>query len=135
MERFSLPMPGLLFLIFELQSRGAISQAEKHRLKGECHTVMVLTDNDKVGKVQAEFAETGDRKTLESSLIRLGKVNQRSRPVSPLAIPKRKQSREADEESSSPLGTFLRERKKHQRGEMELKLNLCTPIPPTQTAA
>lgn len=80
------------------------------------------------------FTETGDKAVLERNLIKLARSKKPRSPASPITIPKRKPQPE-EEENSSPLGTFLRDRKKRQRGDVELQLNLCAPNPDATTVA
>ena len=134
MDRFSMPLPKLLYLVYEMHSRGQLTVADKDRLKGTSHTAMIVTEDEQVLALLDTYAETGDRDSLEKNILVLLKSQPRIKPPSPVSIPRREIAPAPDEEdeSSSPLGTFLHERKKHQHGEMELHLNLCQPVPGTQ---
>ena len=88
---------------------------------------MIVTEDEQILTLLDSYNETNDREALERDLLKVLKAQPRVKPPSPVAIPKREMASEEEAETSSPLGTFLHERKKHQHGEMELHLALCEP--------
>lgn len=88
---------------------------------------MIVTEDEQILTLLDSYNETNDREELERDILKVLKTQPRVKPPSPVAIPKREMASEEEAETSSPLGTFLHERKKHQHGEMELHLNLCEP--------
>lgn len=133
MDSFAMPLPKLLYLVYEMHGKGLLTVADKERLKGETYPAMIVTEDEQILSLLDDYTETNDREGLERNILRLLKTQPRAKPPSPVSIPKRDfvappaPAEEEEAETSSPLGTFLHERKKHQHGEMELHLNLCEP--------
>jgi hypothetical protein len=117
MEELEHPQSKLLYAVWELETLGRITKGEKHKLKE-----MILTEQQAVMDLFDTYTHTRDPAQLYNGIVALVKPH-RSKPAK-VVIPT---NSSLNEESSSPLGTFLHEKKKRQRGEGELKLSLLDP--------
>ena len=117
MEELERPQSKLLYAVWELETLGRITKPEKHKLKE-----MILTEQQVVMDLLDTYTQNGDPAQLYNGLVAIVKPP-RHKPAK-VVIPA---STMLIEDSSSPLGTFLHEKKKRQKGEGELKLSLFDP--------
>lgn len=111
MEHFEKPHPKLLYSIYKLEQEGKITELEKRKLK----ELVVLGSNSIFTMLNQYENNYIDKSDFESSLVALVKP-QRQKP-SKVSIP----DKTISDEATSPIGTFLHEKKKRQYAEQQLR--------------
>ena len=112
MENFDNPYAKLFYAVYRLHHQNAINNNEKLKLKA-----MIAAGDQGIVSVLNKYIEDEDTDYLFQNIV---KVVRPSRHKPEAIIPTRTQN----DDASSPLGTFLHEKKKRQMAEHELKLSL-----------
>ena len=112
MENFTNPYAKLFYAVFKLHSQGQITDIDKLKLKG-----MIATGDQKIVSLLHHYLRDLNSEFLLQGIVKLVKPL-RHKPEAIIA------ERTVVDEMSSPLGTFLHEKKKRQTAEHELKLSL-----------
>jgi len=115
-DQFEQPEAKLLYAIYKLEEQGVITEEEKRQLK-----LMVVQQDDRVLQPLQQYQADKDYQQLKSQLQVLVRPL-RQKPGN-VAIPPKSMG----DDISSPLGTFLHEKKKRQHAEHELKLSIASP--------
>jgi hypothetical protein len=115
MEQATTSKARLLYIVWELQRHNKLTTDSREKVKE-----LILTCDPAMFATLDVFLKTNDRVALERSMLTL------SRParVKPrVSIP----SRSSSQADTSPLGSFLHEKKKRLKGEKTLKLSISEP--------
>jgi hypothetical protein len=112
MENFDNPYAKLFYAVYRLHHQKVISDSEKLKLKA-----LIALGDQAVVSILNKYTEDQDADSLFQDIVKLIRPS-RHKPEA--IIPTKSQS----EDISSPLGTFLHEKKKRQMAEHELKLSL-----------
>ena len=112
MENFDNPYAKLFYAVYRLHHQRAINDNEKLRLKA-----IIAVGEQSIVNILNKYIEDQDADTLFQDIVKLIRPS-RHKPEA--IIPTRTQN----DDVSSPLGTFLHEKKKRQMAEHELKLSL-----------
>jgi hypothetical protein len=116
MEKFDNPYARLFYAVYKLRFINAISEFEKVSLKG-----MIARGEHSIVELLNHYAEDQDADALSRELVKIARP-MRNKPAS--IITKKSPEPEVIDESSSPLGNFLRDKKKRQVEEYGLKIVL-----------
>ncbi|OMJ85045.1 hypothetical protein SteCoe_13698 [Stentor coeruleus] len=112
MEKFDNPYAKLFYAVYKLHSLGTLNNEEKVKLKG----MIALSDSSIVKILNTYLEDQNDDSLMHEIVILVRPARQK-----PEAIITTKST---NDDISSPLGTFLHEKKKRQLAEHELKLSL-----------
>jgi hypothetical protein len=112
MEYFENPWAKLFYAVYRLHSQKKINEEEKVKLKS-----LIITGEQNITILLNKYLQDQNSEYLMTEIVKLIKPLRRK----PEAIIL---SKNTVDESSSPLGTFLHEKKKRQSAEHELKLSL-----------
>ena len=102
MEKFDNPYSKLLYAVYKLHSQGSISNDDKIKLKG-----MIVTGEESIVAVLESYLRTKNCENLIHDIVKLVRPT-RYKPEAIIT------TKDVVDELSSPLGTFLHEKKKRQ---------------------
>lgn len=119
MEHFVLPHAKLLFAIHDLSQKKLISFSERSKLKRNCHTELVISNDPVIFNIASAYEAQKDAETLYTALMML------VRPKPCINIPPKAAS---TDETTSPLDTFLQSRKKVREHYPVLTVQHPTPV-------
>lgn len=112
MEKFDNPYAKLFYAVYKLHSLGTLSNEEKVKLKG-----MIALSDPSIVKILNSYLDDQNSDSLMHEIVILVRPT-RHKPEAIIT------TKSANDDISSPLGTFLHEKKKRQLAEHELKLSL-----------
>lgn len=112
MENFDNPHAKLFYAVYRLHAQHIINDTEKLKLKG-----LIAVGDQSIVSILNRYMEDLNADHLFQDLVKIVRpVRQKPEAIIPI--------RSTNEDISSPLGTFLHEKKKRQMAEHELKLSL-----------
>lgn len=112
MEKFDDPYAKLFYAVYKLHSLGTLNNEEKVKLKG-----MIALSDPSIVKILNSYLEDQNADSLMHEIVILVRPT-RHKPEAIIT------TKSVNDDISSPLGTFLHEKKKRQLAEHELKLSL-----------
>ena len=112
MENFDNPHAKLFYAVYRLHAQHIINDQEKLKLKG-----LIAVGDQSIVSVLSRYMEDQNADHLFHDVVKIVRPG-RSKPEAIIPV------RSNNEDISSPLGTFLHEKKKRQLAEHELKLSL-----------
>lgn len=112
MEKFDNVYAKLFYAVFKLYSQGSIGERDKLKLKS-----MIATSDSSITSLLNQYLHHLNTEILMQGLVKIVKP-MRHKPEAIIPI------RSDVDEMSSPIGSFLLDKKKRQNAEHELKLSL-----------
>jgi hypothetical protein len=112
MDKFNNPYAKLFYAVYKLHRQGSISNEDKFKLKE-----MIIADDQSVIDLINSYLKDLDAESLMEGMIKI--VRPIRHKPEPVLV-----SKTMNDDISSPLGTFLHEKKKRQNAEHDLKLSL-----------